>query len=195
MTLANHHQWLNRNWFTVLEDRILFFDGDTVVSPDDVERFIGVTSNLCVSELTDDLRKYNSFVDDEHQIKEKTHWKEISADWKIPEEYQTLNIREYVFGQLEKELLETDTNYTEEEITERTARIDDELLAYNELNLYPVLRAIIYIINTLRSKEVVWGVGRGSCVSSYVLYLLGVHDVDSIFYGLDYKDFLRPQGE
>jgi DNA polymerase III alpha subunit len=37
----------------------------------------------------------------------------------------------------------------------------------------------------------VWGVGRGSSVSSYVLYLLNVHRIDSIKYNLDYQDFLR----
>jgi DNA polymerase III alpha subunit len=37
----------------------------------------------------------------------------------------------------------------------------------------------------------VWGIGRGSSVSSYVLYVLGVHDVDSYAYDLDIGDFLH----
>jgi DNA polymerase III alpha subunit len=34
-------------------------------------------------------------------------------------------------------------------------------------------------------------VGRGSSVASYVLYLLGVHRIDSMFYDLDPSEFLR----
>jgi DNA polymerase III alpha subunit len=43
----------------------------------------------------------------------------------------------------------------------------------------------------MRSNNIVWGVGRGSSVASYVLYLLGVHKVDSIKYGLDIREFLK----
>ena len=39
-------------------------------------------------------------------------------------------------------------------------------------------------------NKIVWGVGRGSSVSSYILYLLGVHKVNSIKYGLNITDFL-----
>jgi DNA polymerase III alpha subunit len=48
-----------------------------------------------------------------------------------------------------------------------------------------------YIVDTLRDNKIIWGVGRGSSVSSYVLYLLGVHRIDSLKYQLDYREFLR----
>jgi DNA polymerase III alpha subunit len=38
---------------------------------------------------------------------------------------------------------------------------------------------------------VLWGVGRGSSVASYCLYILGVHKVDSIKYELDIHEFLK----
>jgi len=47
------------------------------------------------------------------------------------------------------------------------------------------------MVDTFRKNNVVWGVGRGSSVSSYVLYLLGVHRVDSIKYKLNINEFLR----
>ena len=40
-------------------------------------------------------------------------------------------------------------------------------------------------------NRVIWGVGRGSSVASYVLYKLGIHRVDSMFYELDIDEFLR----
>jgi DNA polymerase III alpha subunit len=71
------------------------------------------------------------------------------------------------------------------------ARVEQELAMYNERGLYPILQLLIYIIDTMRKYNLVWGVGRGSSVSSYILYLLGVHKVDSHKYNLDIKEFLK----
>ena len=54
-----------------------------------------------------------------------------------------------------------------------------------------VLQFLKYMVDTLRENNIVWGVGRGSSVASYVLYLLGVHKVNSIKYDLDPTEFLR----
>jgi DNA polymerase III alpha subunit len=53
------------------------------------------------------------------------------------------------------------------------------------------LRYLKYLVDTLKSNNMIWGVGRGSSVASYVLYLLGVHRIDSMFYDLDAREFLR----
>jgi DNA polymerase III alpha subunit len=66
-----------------------------------------------------------------------------------------------------------------------------ELTEFETRNLFPVLRILIYIIETMRKHKLVWGVGRGSSVASYVLYLLGVHKVDSLKYNLDINEFLK----
>ena len=67
----------------------------------------------------------------------------------------------------------------------------EELNAYDERGLIPVLRYMIYLVDTMRENNIVWGVGRGSSVASYVLYLIGIHRINSIQYNLDYKEFLR----
>ena len=54
-----------------------------------------------------------------------------------------------------------------------------------------VLRFMVYMIDTMRKNNIVWGVGRGSSVSSYILYLIGVHKVDSIKFELNIEEFLR----
>ena len=46
-------------------------------------------------------------------------------------------------------------------------------------------------IDTLREKNVVWGVGRGSSVASFCLFLIGVHKVNPILYKLKINEFLR----
>jgi len=43
----------------------------------------------------------------------------------------------------------------------------------------------------LRKNNIVWGVGRGSSVASYVLFLLGVHKIDSMYYELSVDEFLK----
>jgi DNA polymerase III alpha subunit len=40
-------------------------------------------------------------------------------------------------------------------------------------------------------QKIIWGVGRGSSVASYVLYKLGVHRINSLYYNLDATEFLR----
>jgi DNA polymerase III alpha subunit len=54
-----------------------------------------------------------------------------------------------------------------------------------------LLRYLKYFVDTMRANNVLWGLGRGSSVSSYVLYLLGVHKINSMFYDLDIREFLK----
>ena len=74
---------------------------------------------------------------------------------------------------------------------EHSARVCNELYLYDIYGIIEVLKVCVYIVDTLRKNNLVWGVGRGSSVSSYVLYLIGIHKVDSIKYGLDINEFLR----
>ena len=62
---------------------------------------------------------------------------------------------------------------------------------FQERNLFNLLKYLKYLVDTMQSNKVIWGVGRGSSVASYVLYLLGVHKIDSMYYDLDPGEFLR----
>jgi DNA polymerase III alpha subunit len=62
---------------------------------------------------------------------------------------------------------------------------------YQERDLFDLLRYLVYLVDVMKDNNVIWGVGRGSSVASYVLYLLGVHRIDSMFYDLDVREFLR----
>jgi len=103
----------------------------------------------------------------------------ISKDFNIPLHYKELDVEAFVHSKL----VQGDTD--------QTGRVEMELAMYKERDLYPILQLLIYIIDTMRKHDLVWGVGRGSSVSSYVLYLLGVHKVDSYKYNLDIKEFLK----
>ena len=97
--------------------------------------------------------------------------------WHMPQEYKEIDIAEYVLG-----LCQT---------PHELQRVGQELLLYQERNLFDLLRYLKYLVDTLRKNNVVWGVGRGSSVASYVLFLLGVHKIDSLFYSLDIEEFLK----
>ena len=99
------------------------------------------------------------------------------ANWHMPNEYKELDIAEHVLG-----LCKTDAELQ---------RVGQELLMFQERDLFDLLRYLKYLVDTMTQNRCIWGVGRGSSVASYVLFLLGVHRVDSVYYDLDIKEFLR----
>jgi len=103
--------------------------------------------------------------------------RQLVDNWWMPDEYKTFNLHEYLMGQCA----------TDEQIQ----RMNEEFEEYKTRGLLPLLRYMKYIVDTMRENDIVWGVGRGSSVASYVLYLIGVHKVDSIKYDLDFKEFFR----
>lgn len=65
-------------------------------------------------------------------------------------------------------------------------------LDYFERNGHQHLIVKLYhLIQRFREDGVVWGVGRGSACASYIFYLMGVHDVNSILYELEFKEFSK----
>ena len=69
--------------------------------------------------------------------------------------------------------------------------VEEELLEFEKHNMINLLRYMIYLVDFMRKNNIVWGVGRGSSVASYVLYLIGVHRINSIQFDLDWKEFIR----
>jgi DNA polymerase III alpha subunit len=170
---------------TELVDRILWYDGTTSIRAADI-----LKTNIpfqFVDEETPEVKGYNKFVAAVDALKVKDTCNPLSYTWNIPASYKTLNVDEYLFDRL----VASTTKAKEKEFDARAHRLVHELQLFKKYNLYDVLRALIYIINTLTSNNVVWGIGRGSSVSSYVLYLIGTHDVDSFAYDLDITDFLH----
>lgn len=98
-------------------------------------------------------------------------------NWHMPVEYQQLDIVEHVLS-----LCKTDAELQ---------RVGTELLLYQERDLFDLLRYLKYLVDTMTANRLIWGVGRGSSVASYVLYLLRVHRIDSMYYELDPEEFLR----
>jgi len=170
---------------TELNDRTLWYDGTSSYPATGVLH----SHVLFVDKITTEIKQYNQLVPPEKQIRVKETNDPLKFDWLIPDEYKNLNVRKYVIDKLVA--LAEQENYSDKEKADRAVRVSKELKLYEKHTLFDVLRVLIFVINTLNNEGVVWGVGRGSSVSSYVLYLLQVHDVDSVKYELDIADFLH----
>jgi hypothetical protein len=101
----------------------------------------------------------------------------LQKNWHMPKEYKELDIAAYILGLCKEE--------------HELQRVGEELILYQERDLFDLLRYLKYLIDTLRKNNIVWGVGRGSSVASYVLFLIGVHKIDSLYYELSIDEFLK----
>ena len=77
------------------------------------------------------------------------------------------------------------------ETEEQLNRVNQELELYIQHGMMDLLFYLKYLVDTMREHKIVWGVGRGSSVASYVLYLVGVHRVNSMYYDLNITEFLK----
>jgi DNA polymerase III alpha subunit len=90
--------------------------------------------------------------------------KEMQSNWHMPTEYKNLDIVVWLLDQCKTDV--------------ERQRVGQELLLYVDRGLLPMLQYLLYLVHTMRANNIVWGVGRGSSVASYVLFLIGIHKND-----------------
>lgn len=142
--------------------------------------------DAAIFEDTDPINIYNNWCkayDVEDNITAKTEYtgdnfvEHCIQNWNMPEEYKNYPIYDVCIRQCDT--------------IEKKQRVSLEFDLYDERGMLPVLRFLAYMVDVCKANNIVLGVGRGSSVASYVLYLLGVHKIDSLKYGLDIKEFLK----
>lgn len=101
----------------------------------------------------------------------------LQSQWYMPEEYKNLDIAKWVLDQCK--------------VPEELQRVGEELLLFLDRNLFDLLRYLKYLVDVMRKNNIVWGVGRGSSTASYVLYIIGVHKINSLYYDIPINDFLK----
>jgi DNA polymerase III alpha subunit len=99
------------------------------------------------------------------------------SQWQMPKEYYEIDIAKWVLDQCKNE--------------EELQRAGDELLKFHDRNMFPLLQYLKYLVDTMRKNNIVWGVGRGSSVASFVLFLIGIHRINSLYYQLSIDEFLK----
>ena len=146
--------------------------------------------HVVLCEQSDDVDQFNKAMEEQGfdklqkyiplDVDQKTFDGALQGEWFMPDEYKDINVYEYVLGKAEIPC-EQHVQY----------RIWEELQEYDKRDMYNLLRYMIYLVDFMRENNIVWGVGRGSSVASYVLYLIGVHKINSIQFDLDWREFLR----
>jgi hypothetical protein len=147
-----------------------------------------LTQMKCVVDHSVDIESVIHLIEDPGQLIEWTFpddsdisvpdWDRVQQrNWHMPDQYQQLDIAEHMIAMCDT--------------PEKLQRVAHELLLYQERGLFDLLRYLKYLVDIMHDNHVIWGVGRGSSVASYVLYLLGVHRIDSMYYDLDAGEFLR----
>ena len=146
--------------------------------------------HVVLCDKTDEIDKFNNAMKQEGlselstyiplDVDQKDFDGVLQSEWFMPDEYKDINVYEYVLGKVETPC----PQHVQD-------RIWEELDAFKERDMLDLLRYMIYLVDFMRENNIVWGVGRGSSVASYVLYLIGVHKINSIQFDLDWREFLR----
>jgi len=125
--------------------------------------------------LLDNISSLKPYIDPNVTIEEFDYSNQ--HNWYMPEKYKNLDIAKFVLDQCNSEA--------------ELQRAGDELLKFQERGMFVLLQYLKYIVDIMREHNIVWGVGRGSSVASFVLYLIGVHKINSLYYDLSIDEFLK----
>ena len=142
----------------------------STITIDDASKF-----NKAVEDLYSNVPKLKQYVPIDVSIEEFD--KNNQSNWFMPKEYIDFDIAKWVLEQCNSD--------------EELQRAGKELMMFQERNLLPLLNFMYYLIQVMRENNIVWGVGRGSSVSSFVLYKIGINRINPMYYSLDFSEFLR----
>ena len=123
------------------------------------------------------LPHINDWNKNTYDISPEEYHIQLQDVWLMPEEYVSFDIEHYLLSLCKN--------------TDQVNRVNEELELYRKFNLLNLLKYLRYLRNAAIENNIVWGVGRGSSCSSYCLFLLQIHRVDSLLFKLDVKEFLR----
>jgi len=125
--------------------------------------------------VVDDLPKLIEYIDPRLTV---DSFDELNQNlWHMPEEYLSMDIAKWVLDQCKDEI--------------ELQRAGEELLLFQDRGMFTLLKYLKYLVDTMRTHNIVWGVGRGSSVASFILFLIGIHRINSLYYDLSIDEFLK----
>lgn len=170
-----------------LDNRTILDDGTVICTVDAAIEMMyqGLDIEHAIMEPSDEVATYNRAVQmmDTGQalLETATEGRYQGVDWYsmwlTPEPYTSVDVLDYC-------LMKCDS-------VEEIKRVQYEMQLFEDRNMMQVLRHLIYMVDNFRSRNVLWGVGRGSSVSSFVLHLIGINRINPLKFGLDVREFLK----
>lgn len=97
--------------------------------------------------------------------------------WYMPDEYKNFDIETYIKLKCNND--------------EELNRAEYELVLFKQYELVDMLKYMVYLIDIMKENNIIWGVGRGSSVASFVLFLIGLNKVNPMKFNLNIKEFLK----
>lgn len=166
--------------FTTLRDRKLWFDGTTEVEPDAAAAWLSrlELDQLAVARETDEIRRFNQLSD--VKLKPK-----VAGKLPAPALDPVIDAIDTA-AELER-IISTETS------EKKINRLLEEYALFQRHGLDGLLKQIIYVLRVLKERKILWGVGRGSSCSLYLLYRLGLHSVDPLRYDIPYTEFFKKE--
>jgi DNA polymerase III alpha subunit len=162
--------------------------GQLIYNQNDLcELFLQDPTRTVNNALVDTIIEFNDFLSLENipNLKQYTNSSlsvedfdsQNQINWYMPKEYCELDIAKWVLDQCKSEA--------------ELQRAGDELIKFQERNMFVLLQYLKYLVDTMRKNNIIWGVGRGSSVASFVLFLIGIHRINSLYYDLSIDEFLK----
>ena len=163
--------------------------GDVIFSEEDVIELLYTDPDFDISKLyLDSIHKYSDSLKElgvdlpvintaPKRPKPEIFDKENCDNWHMPEKYYQINVLQWLLARCQNDA--------------EKVRVQMEYDLFEKKKFIRVLQFLIYFVDTLRANNMVWGVGRGSSVASFCLFLIGVHKINPMLYNLDITEFLR----
>ena len=163
--------------------------GDVIFSEEDAIELLYTDPDFDISKLYfSDIEKYSNslkelgidlpVINTAPKREKPTLFDKANCEqWYMPEKYYQINVLQWLLDKCQND--------------EEKMRVQMEYDLFEKKNFIRVLQFLIYFIDTLRANNIVWGVGRGSSVASFCLFLIGVHKINPLLYNLDIAEFLR----
>ncbi len=163
--------------------------GDVIFSEEDVIELLYTDPNFDISKLYfNDVDKYSESLKELgidlpviNTVPQRPNPdvldKENCNNWHMPEKYYQINVLQWLLEKCQND--------------QERFRVQMEYDLFEKKKFVRVLQFLIYFVDTLRANNMVWGVGRGSSVASFCLFLIGVHKINPMLYNLDITEFLR----
>tara|TARA_R110002020_G_scaffold435336_1_gene645514 strand:+ start:177 stop:698 length:522 start_codon:yes stop_codon:yes gene_type:complete len=163
--------------------------GDCIFTEQDAIDLLYTNPDFDISKLFfDNIEQYNQSIKntgiDLPKIKKIVNNLDVATfdqqqinNWYMPQKYYEINVLQWLLDKCQND--------------EEKMRVQTEYSLFEKKKFIKVLQFLIYFIDTLRANNIIWGVGRGSSVASFCLFLIGVHKINPLQYNLDYTEFLR----
>ena len=179
-------------YYEHLVDRALWVDGESTFTKNGLYNCIlsgKDVQGLKINELDSEIDKFIKFSGINLVEKTAPDYTKLDDNFLITEYYKSLELESFFIQCLSKH--RTYVKMSKKKKLLAVERIYTELELYKSKSMEDVLKTAIYIVDTFKHNQVVWGPGRGSSCCSYLLFLIGLHDVDSMEFDLDINEFLR----